>query len=196
MIYFDDDTVKIGGVILPGIYKSIEIEHEARIDEQTVEGSPAKPKQATGYEDAKISIELLLLDSEAAAKEDKLRTIQELFKPEGQDKPQVHELVSAHTAIRGARQVIIKKVTSKETNKKDEISVTIELLQYDVMKITAASASGKNKKKNTTAGSTSGLSEEYKNYLGNDRGVAPKPQNKRSQSPCQTAQTKRWRDLF
>lgn len=196
MIYFDDDTVKIGGVILPGIYKSIEIEHEARIDEQTVEGSPAKPKQATGYEDAKISIELLLLDSEAATKEDKLQTIQELFKPEGQDKPQVHELISAHTAIRGARQVIIKKVASKETNKKDEISVTIELLQYDAMKITAVSASGKSKKKSTATDSTSSLSEQYKNYLSNDRGTAPGQRNKRSQSPCQAAQTKRWKELF
>lgn len=193
MIYFDDDTVKIGGVILPGIYKSIEIEHEAKIDEQTVEGSSSKPKQATGYDDAKINIELLLIDSEAATKEDKLQVIQDLFKAEGQDKPQVHELISAHTAIRGAKQVIIKKVTSKETNKKDELTVTIELLQYDVMKITAASTSGKGRKKGTASNSTSNLSEDYKKYLNGGRGLAPKKQNRTAMSP---AQTERWRQQY
>lgn len=193
MIYFDDDTVKIGGVILPGIYKSIEIEHEAKIDEQTVEGSSSKPKQATGYDDAKINIELLLIDSETATKEDKLQVIQDLFKAEGQGKPQVHELISAHTAIRGAKQVIIKKVASKETNKKDEITVTIELLQYDTMKITAATASGKGKKKGTSSDNTSNLSEDYKKYLNGGRGLAPKRQNKTAMSP---AQTERWKQQY
>ncbi len=193
MIYFDDDTVKIGGVILPGIYKSIEIEHEAKIDEQTVEGSSSKPKQATGYDDAKINIELLLIDSEAATKEDKLQVIQDLFKAEGQGKPQVHELISAHTAIRGAKQVIIKKVASKETNKKDEITVTIELLQYDTMKITAATASGKGKKKGTSSDNTSNLSEDYKKYLNGGRGLAPKRQNKTAMSP---AETERWKQQY
>lgn len=192
MIYFDDDTVKIGSVILPGIYKSIEVEHEAKIDEQTVEGSTSKPKQATGYDDAKINIELLLIDSGTETKEDKLQMIQNLFKAEGQDKPQVHELISVHTAIRGAKQVIIKKVTSKETNKKDEITVTIELLQYDTMKITAAS--GKGRKKNTGADTSSNLGEDYKKYLRSDRGTAPKQQDKISMSPCRD-RSKGWREL-
>ncbi|MCX4341359.1 MAG: transcriptional regulator [Lachnospiraceae bacterium] len=192
MIYFDDDTVKIGGVILPGIYKSIEIEHEAKIDEQTVEGSSSKPKQATGFDDAKINIELLLIDSEAATKEDKLQVIQDLFKAEGQGKPQVHELISSHTAIRGAKQVIIKKVVSKETNKKDEITVTIELLQYDAMKITAA-VSGKSKKKGASSNNTSNLSEDYKKYLNDGRGLAPRTQNKIAMSP---AQTERWKQQY
>lgn len=198
MIYIDDDTIKIGGVILPGIYKSIEVEHEAKIDEQTVEGSTSKPKQATGYDDAKINIELLLMDSEATTKEEKLQAIQELFKPEGQNKPQAHELISVHTAIRGTKQVIIKKVASKETNKKDEITVSIELLQYDAMKITAAST-GKNKKKsaaNENAGSSSGLSEQYRSYLNSDRGAAPKQKSKTGMSPCQKAQARKWREYY
>ena len=154
MIYFDDDTIKIDSVVLQGIYKSIEVEHEAKIDEQTVEGSSSKPKQATGYEDAKINIEISLMDSESATKEDKLKAIQELFKPAGQSLPQPHELISAHASIRGVEKVIIKKMSSKETNKKDEIVVN------------------------------------YKNYLGNSRGAAPKRLNKTTMTP---AQDERWR---
>lgn len=194
MIYFDDDTVKVGDVILPGIYKSIEVEHEAKIDEQTVEGSTSRPKQATGYDDAKINIELILIDSETVTKEEKLQIIQDLFRTEGQEKPQVHELISVHTAIRGTTQVIVKKVTSKETNKKDEITVTLELLQYDAMKIKAQSGSGKSKKASTDG--KSNLSEKYKKYLRTDRGAAPKQKNKKALSPCQAAQAKRWRKQY
>lgn len=192
MIYFDDDTVKIGSIVLPGTYKSIEVEHEAKIDEQTVEGSTSKPKQATGYEDAKINIEISLMDSDTVTKEDKLRVIQELFKPAGRSLPQPHELISTHTSIRGVGKVIIKKMSSKETNKKDEIVVNIELLQYDTMKIKAASGtSGKKPSTGTGKGeSTSNLGEAYKNYLNSDRGTAPKQAGKTAMTP---AQDERWR---
>lgn len=179
MIYFDDDTVKIGGVILPGIYKGMEINHEAQIDEQEVEGSSKKPKQATGYDDAKIVIEISLMDSEQVTKEDKLLTIQNLYRSEGQDKPIVHELVSTHTTIRGINKVIIKNMTSKETNKKDEIVVSLELLQYDTMTIKASKGT-----KGSGDSSSSNLSEEYKKYLADDRGNAPKKTDKTSRTPA------------
>ena len=62
MIYTEDQIVKVNGVVLPGLVKSIEVKESAQIDEQEVEGSATKPKQATGYEDAKVNIELILDD--------------------------------------------------------------------------------------------------------------------------------------
>lgn len=177
MIFVDDDSLKIGGVILPGIYKSLEVNQDALLDEQEVEGTSRKPKQATGYDDAKIVIEISLMDSEQVTKEDKLLTIQNLFRTLKQDKPTVHELVSTHASIRGINKVIIRNMTSKETNKKDEIVVSLELLQYDTMTIKAS----KSIKKSGT--DTSNLSEEYKEYVAQDRGTAPKKTNKTSVSP-------------
>lgn len=55
MIYTEDQIVKVNGVVLPGLVKSIEVKESAQIDEQEVEGSATKPKQATGYEDAKVN---------------------------------------------------------------------------------------------------------------------------------------------
>lgn len=179
MIFFDDDSIKIGGVILPGIYKSMEINHEAQIDEQEVEGSSRKPKQASGYDDAKIVIEISLMDSESATKEDKLLNIQNLFRSVNQDKPTVHELVSTHSSVRGINKVIIRNMTSKETNKKDEIVVSLELLQYDTMTITASKSST-----GTNSSSQSNLSKEYKDYLSDDRGQAPKKTDKTSKTPA------------
>lgn len=179
MIYFDDDSIKIGGVILPGIYKSMEINHDAQVDEQEVEGSSKKPKQATGYDDAKITIEISLRDSETVTKEDKLLIIQNLFRTENQGVPQVHELVSTHSSIRGINKIIVKNMTSKETNRRNEIVVNLELMQYETMTIKAS----KGKKSGSSSSSGNNLSTDYKNYLQNNRGKAPKKSNKTSASP-------------
>ena len=56
MIYIEDQMVKLNGVTLPGLVKSIEVVNTAKIDEQEVEGSATKPKQATGYEDDLINV--------------------------------------------------------------------------------------------------------------------------------------------
>jgi len=48
MIYVEDQIVKVNGVVLPGLVKSIEVKETAKIDEQDVKGSAVKPKQATG----------------------------------------------------------------------------------------------------------------------------------------------------
>ena len=48
MIYTDGSEVMVDGVLLPGLFKSLEVTTAAEIEEQEVEGSTAKPKQATG----------------------------------------------------------------------------------------------------------------------------------------------------
>ena len=57
MIFIEDERIKLNGVVLPGLIKSIEVTETAKVDEQEVEGSATKPKQATGYEDAQVIIE-------------------------------------------------------------------------------------------------------------------------------------------
>mgnify|MGYP000340960774 CR=1 FL=1 len=79
MIYTEDQLVKVNGVVLPGLVKSIEVKESAKIDEQEVEGSATKPKQATGYEDAKVNIELILDDTPTATKYQRLETVRALF---------------------------------------------------------------------------------------------------------------------
>ena len=80
MIYTDESTVKIDSVILPGVFKSIEVKGDAIVDEQEVEGQSKKPKQATGYDDVKVNIELILEDGPDMGKLEKLETIQQIFR--------------------------------------------------------------------------------------------------------------------
>ncbi len=172
MIYTDESTVKIDSVILPGVFKSIEIKGDAIVDEQDVEGQSKKPKQATGYDDVKVNIELILEDGPDM---EKLETIQQIFRTSGQEKPTVHRIINSHTAVRGVKQVIFKQLTHKAENKKGQIAVTLEFWEYTVMTITASkSASGSSGAAAAAAASTarSNLKAGYQSYLGN-RGKAP-----------------------
>lgn len=182
MIYVDDNHIKIGGIVLPGICKSLEIKTDAKVEEQEVEGSSTKPKQATGYEDAKVTIEIVLEDSQEQTKEAKLAIVQSIFRRKGQALPQVHEIINQHTYERGVTQAIFKSLSTKDTNKKDEITVSIELWEYVPMTISASKSSGKGKGGENTSLS-SGLTTEYNSYL-DTRGTAPKQSNKTSQSPA------------
>ena len=114
MVYQDDQTVKIDDVILPGLVKSMEIKNDAQVDEQEVEGQSKKPKQATGYEDAKINIELILEDTQddagtvAMTRMQKLQQIQALFRQPGQALPAVHQIVCEDTESGGFPRSYLK----------------------------------------------------------------------------------------
>lgn len=177
MIFFDDNHMKVGGVILPGIYKSIEISHDAQVEEQEVEGSAKAPKQAIGYEDAKVTIELSLEEGETLTIHDKLQIIQNLFRREGQHLPEIFPIINAHTAIRGITQVVFKKLSTKETNKGEEVTASLEFWEYVPMTISAVKSGGNSSDVENSPGGASvagtGLNENYESYLGEDRGNAP-----------------------
>ena len=99
MIYTEDQIVKVNGVVLPGLVKSIEVKESAQIDEQEVEGSATKPKQATGYEDAKVNIELILDDTPTQTKYQRLETLRAIFRTPGQSVPKPLSKVSGEFEV-------------------------------------------------------------------------------------------------
>lgn len=196
MIYIDESTIKVGGVVLPGLFKSIEIKGDALIEEQEVEGRTSKPKQAIGYEDAKVVVELTLYDGPVLKKAQKLEVIQNLFKKKGQQKPIIYEIVNEHTAVRGVTKVLFKNLTTKEQSKKDELSVMIEFWEYIPMTITATKNTGSSatKKPASTSSATANLKPEYKSYL-NNRGAAPKESDKTAKTAAvDNASTQQFRN--
>lgn len=180
MIFVDESTVKVGGVVLPGLFKSLEIKGEATVEEATVEGKSAKPKQATGYEDCKVTLELILADGPKLTRLQKLAAIQKLFKQPGQAKPIVMTLVNQHTSARGISKVIFKSLTTKEQNKTDDMTVSIEFWEYVPITIKAAKAGANSGSKSSKSSSNANLNADYKQYLADDRGTAPKQSNKTS----------------
>ena len=176
MIYVEDQLVKVNGVVLPGLVKSIEVKESAKIDEQEVEGSATKPKQATGYEDAKITVELILDDTPTRTKYQALETVRAIFRKPGQTVPQPIPIVSEDTAKHGIDKVLFKGFSHKAEAKKEQIAVSLEFWEYIPQTIKATKAGGSGGKSSGSSGggaASSGLSEEYKSYLETGRGVSP-----------------------
>ena len=155
MIYVDDTNVKIDDQWLHGLFKSIDITTEALIEEQDVEGSSRKPKQAVGYDDSKINLIIILEDSPTETKKQKLEIIQNLFRRSGQDKPIVHKLIRPVAALRGISNVVLKSMKTKEVNTNEAIEVTLELWSYEPVTITAGSYTSGSAAPVTTSNNTS-----------------------------------------
>lgn len=174
MIYVEDQSIKLNGVVLPGLVKSIEVTETAKVDEQEVEGSATKPKQATGYEDAKVNIELIIDDTQTQTKYERYATLRAIFRSPGQSVPQPIPIVSEDTAVHGIEKVIFKKLTHKGENKKGQLTANLELWEFIPQTITATtSSSGSSRSSGSSAAAASNLSAEYQSYLSADRGKSP-----------------------
>lgn len=177
MIYTEDQLVKVNGVVLPGLVKSIEVKESAKIDEQEVEGSATKPKQATGYEDAKVNIELILDDTPTATKYQRLETVRALFRTPGQSVPQPIPIVSEDTAKHGIDKVLFKGITHKSEVKKDQLTVSLEFWEYVPQTIQTTSSSSGSSSGGSSGGKTvnqqTTLSSDYQKYLQANRGESP-----------------------
>jgi hypothetical protein len=182
MIYVEDELIKLNGVVLPGLVKSIEVIETAKVDEQEVEGSATKPKQATGYEDAKVNIELIIDDTPSQTKYQRYATLRAIFRSPGQSVPQPIPIISEDTAAHGVEKVIFKKLSHKGENKRGQLTATLELWEYIPQTITAKSGSssgsgksgsGKSGSGKSGGGAASNLKAGYKSYLSNGRGKSP-----------------------
>lgn len=172
MIYVEDELIKLNGVVLPGLVKSIEVIETAKVDEQEVEGSATKPKQATGYEDAKVNIELIIDDTPSQTKYQRYATLRAIFRSPGQSVPQPIPIISEDTAAHGVEKVIFKKLSHKGENKRGQLTATLELWEYIPQTITAKSSSSSGSGK-SGGGAASNLKADYKSYLSNERGKSP-----------------------
>ena len=186
MIYVEDNSIKVGNVLLPGLYRSLEIVNEATVDDMRVEGVKKVPRQATGYEDIKITLTIELADSEKVDRWEKLNIIQNVFRePKKGAKPKVYPFISRHTQIRGISKVLFKKLSSVENSRNQSIILQLEFLEYVDVKITAKTAVRRSKGSSTKSGSgkrgnlKSGKSatrpqqtKEYQRYLAR-RGKSP-----------------------
>lgn len=177
MIFVEDQVIKLNGVVLPGLVKSIEVTESAKVDEQEVEGSAAKPKQATGYEDAKVIIELIIDDTQRADKYQRFAVLRSIFRKPSQSVPQPIPIVSQDTAAHGVDKVIFKQLSHKGENKKGQLTASLELWEYIPQTITANTGSGGSGSSGSSGTTQSSLTDEYESYLSKNRGRSPATDN-------------------
>jgi len=170
----------VGGWVLPGLLKNIEVDSEILYEEIEVEGRTDKPKQVTGYADAKIFIDIELRSETKAEVLQKLNKIQRIFRKPDVKTPYAYYIVNDYINARDINIIVLKKVTSKiVAGEGFNIIVNLEFFEYIPITITAKSSSA-------TASGAAGsaqLNPDYKKYLDNDRGAAPKLSDKTAASP-------------
>lgn len=173
-IFIEDKLVKLGGVVLPGLFKSMEISRQAAVDEIEVEGSAVSPKQAVGYEDAKVKLELTVDSTGTDSAQSQIAKLHDLFRKKGQTVPQPIELVCKETAAAGIGKVLFEKLSVKRTNKTDQYAVTLEFCQYIPMPIAVSKAKAQTAAPvSPTQQAAAVLSADYQQYLEASRGSAP-----------------------
>ena len=165
--------VKVGDIILPGFFQSMEVNGEILLDEIEVEGRSDNPKQPVGYEDAKIKMTLIVENNDTTPYE-KLEVLQSIFKAPGQGVPHAYDIFNRHLLARGITKVVFKGLTTIEDNKLDVIKATCEFAEYIPISIGVKKISSKSQ---TTTTNSFNNSAEYRSYVKSNRGkVADKKQ--------------------
>ena len=125
----------IGGVILPVPPRRMHIKQALKIDEIEIKGRSGKIKQAIGYQDSVITVELEICGREEGGKvvetaRERFEQIQGLFRPSREALQEPTEIVSSLTDACGIRQVLIKELEVHD-NELDYISCTLHLTEYE-----------------------------------------------------------------
>ena len=89
-------------------------------------------KTPQGWEDCDISFSLILTNDEDSSCYDKLQTLAGMFSaPDDKANPRVMAVTNRHLLARGVRQVVFSRFDSSETDRTDEITVSLGFSEHN-----------------------------------------------------------------
>jgi hypothetical protein len=125
---------------LPGILDSIKISDELLVDSAETEGKSGSVKIISGWADADVTLNLLLIDIPRVSGEavtpdvtrfDCLKEIAGIFKRIKDGKPRVFTLLHPHIAAWGVREFVFNKLESDEERGRRVITCSLEFDEFD-----------------------------------------------------------------
>lgn len=165
MLYVQDKVVKLGGVYLKGQVTSVEVQEAGSVYVAQDEKGRFKKSQPVGYENAKVLIDILLEDTETATALEQLIEIQSLFRTQGQDKPELINIVNEDCAARGISNIYFKSFTSKKVISESKRIASLELWAPDIVGIQV-------RKKSVDKGAARKAAKESRNTRQKDKSPA------------------------
>lgn len=126
MLFIQDEIMKLGGVVLSGQVKSVEITQEATIDTLEDDKGKTKASQPTGYGPAKISVDFILEDSMVNTTQ-QIADLQRLFKDYGQTAARLLPVVNEDCSARGITEVYFKSLGTKSVTASSGRTATLQL---------------------------------------------------------------------
>ncbi|MDR0402025.1 MAG: hypothetical protein LBH35_00385 [Treponema sp.] len=125
---------------VPAILDSIKISDELLVDSADTEGKSGSVKIISGWADADVTVNLLLIDIPRVSNEsvspnitrfDCLREIAGIFKRMKDGKPRVYNILHPHITAWGLREFVFNKLESGESRGRRIISCSLEFDEFD-----------------------------------------------------------------
>jgi hypothetical protein len=128
-----EGQVKIGNPpeLLPGILSSITINGDLSIDNASIEGRSGSSKQVHGWNDAAVSISLILIGDTKTSRFDSLAVIVSHFKKDEDGTPVVYTFHHPMAKAWNIRQLLFSSLNTTEDNKLNQIIATLEFVEHD-----------------------------------------------------------------
>lgn len=124
--------IKLGDQLIQGIYQGMSISGEVMIKEEETPARSGKLKQALGWEDIQVTLNILLKNDEESTPHEKLKRIVALFrKTDKAAKPEVYKIVSRMTDAWGLDKVIIRDIKSDDASNSDTLKVTLNFEEWE-----------------------------------------------------------------
>ena len=128
MLYITDDIIRLGGVMLPGLVQSVNIQESANIyTPQDDTGAVNSAVQPRGYDISKITVEVILEATVSQTVEQMIRSYKSLFKKPGQSSAKKMAIVNADCAAHGITSAYFKAFETKNVISESSVTATLEL---------------------------------------------------------------------
>ncbi|SFB88585.1 hypothetical protein SAMN02745150_01193 [Brevinema andersonii] len=128
----DDSSgiIKLGDVMLPGVFQSLSVNGEILIDSSNSEGNQTPRKVMRGFQDKKVSLRLLLLPTENTTVYEALEELETLFHDANSGVPKVYTLINKHTMARNIGKVIFQSLSSSENNQGESMEILLNFEEF------------------------------------------------------------------
>lgn len=142
----DPGQCKVGDIILPGVFESMEIVGSVQTDEAEIKGKKNRVTQAVGYTNARLRLGLAIhvLNDEEDPNDQiaqQIKIIQNIFKKSpSQEVPGVYHIVNKHAQARGIDEVIFAEFKTYEDNRTEKIICSLEFVEHVPVNIKIATS--------------------------------------------------------
>ena len=131
LLSFENGRVVLGDKEIPGIIKDISIGCNVEFDNAKEDSRSGTTKTPVGWEDASITIKMILVTEKESGCYEKLSDLNTVFK--GLDKnndPKVFKVINSHLDARGVEAVVFKSLDSSENTSSDLIEASLKFTEY------------------------------------------------------------------
>jgi hypothetical protein len=128
----DVGAVKLGGLVLPGVFQSMQIRGELRVDEGRVRGRSGTSKRPMGFDDVEATLTLRCCSDDDTSADAKAGQIVKMFRQQDrQAKPYTYDITHARlNDAWGVRTMMIRSCQDEETNEVDTVDVVIVMAEH------------------------------------------------------------------